>query len=123
MSKNPQIVTGNAITESHDTRGWFVGAFIKSAGELQTTNEVEVKWGQHQKGESRESLAATGDATTLGILISGKFAVKPENGDEIVLSQPGDYIMWQPNIPHLSIAYEDSLIITVRWPSLFNKRN
>jgi hypothetical protein len=42
-----------------------------------------------------------------------------QNGIAIsVLKEQGDYAMWGPGTNHSWHAEEDSLVITVRWPSL-----
>lgn len=118
-----QIIRGNAIDEGQNKRGWFVGAFIESSNGLQTNSNVEVKWGEHPANEERSSKAGIGDATTLSLLIRGKFGIKLEGEEEILLPKEGDYAMWNPNIAHITNSYEDSLIITVRWPSLSASKN
>jgi quercetin dioxygenase-like cupin family protein len=37
--------------------------------------------------------------------------------DSFVLEQEGDYAMWGPGIGHSWHAEEDTVVITVRWPS------
>jgi quercetin dioxygenase-like cupin family protein len=57
------------------------------------------------------------EATTLSILVKGRFRLQfPEQ--EILLSREGDYALWLPGVPHYWSAEEDSVIVTVRWPSL-----
>lgn len=118
------ISTGNAVLEgkSNNNRGWFVGAFIEQTG-LQTNNDVEIKWGIHPKGERRFSKAVEGNATTISILIRGKYTITFENGEKNELANEGDYVMWSPNLPHEFEALEDSVAVTIRWPSLSSKRN
>src|SRR2546427_161524 len=41
------------------------------------------------------------------------------NGDRgTALERPGDYVVWGPGIDHIWQAEADSVVITVRWPSL-----
>ena len=117
-----ELIRGNAILEGASTRGWFVGAFIDSNSGLVKNGDVEVKWGIHPKGEKRTSKADSGDATTLSILIQGEYAIR-FNDEEIVLRKAGDYIIFMPNQPHDLEALEDTVIITVRWPSLSSNKN
>jgi quercetin dioxygenase-like cupin family protein len=50
-------------------------------------------------------------------LISGHFVVSLTDGTA-ELRQQGDYVMWGPGIDHSWKAYEDSVVMTVRWPSM-----
>jgi hypothetical protein len=116
------IQHGNAIEEGDQTRGWFVGAFIESQG-LQKNNSVEIKWANHPKGERHTSKAMPGNATTLGMLVHGCYKINFDNGEEVILKKEGDYAIWNPNIGHSNEALEDTLFITVRWPSLSSEKN
>lgn len=120
---NRVIISGNAKKEGKDKRGWFVGAFLEKAGPLRKNEAIEVKWGTHPRGEKRESKAEKGMATSLSILTKGQMGFTFEGKKETVLSEEGDYLMWQPNIPHSTISYKDSVVITIRWPSLSSKKN
>ncbi len=123
MSNNNKISTGNALVEGQDRRGWYVGAFIEPEGALQHNADVEIKWGIHPKDEQRSSKAGEGNATTMSVLIRGKFGITFKDQEEIVLEKEGDYAIWNPNIPHETIAYDNSVILTVRWPSLSAAKN
>ena len=37
---------------------------------------------------------------------------------EVLLSQEGDYVLWEPGVPHLWQAETPAVVVTVRWPSL-----
>ena len=49
-------------------------------------------------------------------LISGRFVQKRPDR-EVELSKPGDYVMWGPGVVHAWKAVEDSVMLTIRWPS------
>ena len=51
------------------------------------------------------------------LLVSGKFRVDLSVGT-ITMERQGDYITWGPGIDHSWQAEEDSVVITVRWPSI-----
>jgi hypothetical protein len=123
--KLKKIFGGNAIHEGQNDnrRGWFIGSFIAPQTLLKTNKELEVKWGIHSKGEKRSSKATDGLATTISLLIKGKCCITFEGQKKMILSNPGDYIIWTPNIPHVFESYEDSVVITIRWPSLSAKKN
>ena len=118
----PAVIFGNAQMEGAERRGWFIGHFIEAA-DLRGTDAIEVKWAMHTAGEKRLS---TGDmqaqwslnevATTLSILIRGRFRlIFPDQ--EHILAQEGDYVFWAPGVPHTWLAEEDSVVLTVRYPS------
>jgi quercetin dioxygenase-like cupin family protein len=62
-------------------------------------------------------------ATTLVILISGRFRIRFSNepGDEVVLVEQGNYVIWGAGIDHTWGAEEDSVVLTIRWPSLTDR--
>lgn len=112
----PKVVSGNAGVEGTSRWGWFVGHFIEPSDDPRSTPNLEVKWGIHKAGDGRTEWAVNAEATTLSILISGRFRLKfPDR--EVLLSQAGDYVLWDPGIPHWWVAESDSTILTVRWPS------
>jgi quercetin dioxygenase-like cupin family protein len=110
--------TGNAADESSDYRGWLVGHFIDpSHGTVRKTNNLEVKWGIHPAGQQRAEWTTGEDRSTLVILVSGKFRVDL-SVSSVTLAQQGDYLTWGPGIEHSWQAENDSVVITVRWPSI-----
>ena len=112
----PEIASGNAHPDGAAHRGWFVGHFVDARGDPRSTGAVEVKWGVHRGGERRRLLATSGVATTLSVLVGGRFRISfPDR--EVVLSQQGDYALWTAGVPHTWSAEEDSVVLTVRWPS------
>lgn len=112
-----QVITGNAQTEANERRGWFLGNFIPPGDDPRSTAAVEVKWGIHAAGEGRSHWAEPSAATTLSVLISGRFRVQfPER--EVILAAQGDYVLWPPGVAHSWQAEADSVIVTVRWPSI-----
>jgi hypothetical protein len=112
----PNVVFGNAPLEGTNRGGWFMGHFITPSDDPRSLSNLEVKWGVHKAGEGRTQWATNVEATTLSILVKGRFRLQfPEQ--EIVLSSEGDYVLWLPGVPHYWSAEEDSTILTVRWPS------
>jgi quercetin dioxygenase-like cupin family protein len=108
---------GNAAEDGRQTRGWLLGHFIEPAGEVRSTKDVEVKWGIHPAGEKRAAWTADDQRTTLVMLVEGQFVVHLAAGDA-PLTQQGDYVVWGPGIDHSWEALADSVVVTVRWPSL-----
>ncbi len=115
MIGHSSIQVGNAAADS--TKGWFIGSFFDESLGLRRTKDVEVKWGIHPAGEERPEWV-TGEArTTLSILVSGKWEmIFPDQ--TVVLSKPGDFVMWGKGVEHKWRAIEDTVVMTVRWPSI-----
>ena len=112
-----EVIFGNAGAEGASRGGWFAGHFITPVDDVRSTSVLEVKWGVHTAGDCRTQWGVNAAATTLSILVKGRFCLQfPEK--EILLFREGDYALWQPGVPHYWSALEDSVIVTVRWPSL-----
>jgi hypothetical protein len=113
------VIVGNGADAGAATRGWFVGHFM-SAGPQQT-NDVEVKWALHRRGERNGAIATNRTATSLSILIDGRFRLvfrDPAGAEEtVVLRTRGEFALWRPGVGHDWEAEEDSILVTVRWPS------
>ena len=114
-SSPPRFHTGNAATDGADRRGWLLGYFLPE-GDLRQSNDVEVKWRVHRGGEERAERVADEHRTTVVLLVRGRFRVDLDPGP-VVLRHPGDYVMWGPGVGHSWRAEEDSVVVTVRWPS------
>jgi quercetin dioxygenase-like cupin family protein len=76
-----------------------------------------VKWGVHPAGEGRDGWATDEQRTTLLILVRGRFRLDLSVGST-TLEKEGDYAVWGAGIDHSWQAEEDSIVITVRWPSI-----
>ncbi len=110
------VIFGNASVEGALSWGWFVGHFITPSDDPRSTPLLEVKGGVHKAGDGRTQWATNVEATTLSILIKGRFRLQfPEQ--EFVLSREGDYVLWSPGVPHYWVAEANSTVVTVRWPS------
>lgn len=109
--------TGNANDDADTNRGWLLGHFMQPAGAIRSTETLEVKWGIHPAGDKRAEWATDEQRTTLVILVSGRFRVDLSEG-QVALDRQGDYGVWGPGIDHTWEALEDSVVLTVRWPSL-----
>jgi quercetin dioxygenase-like cupin family protein len=107
---------GNAADDGRDNRGWILGHFIDSSDGVRSTGDVEVKWGIHPAGEQRPDWTTDDHRTTMVLLVQGNFVVSLNKGS-IELARQGDYAVWGPGIDHSWKAKEDSVVITVRWPS------
>ena len=95
-------VSGNAIDASKDTRGWFLGHFMPGTDNPLRTEDVELKWYTHAKGQTRDQWAPANEVRTLNVLIRGKFVLLfPDR--EVPLEREGDFV---PSVPasHTRIA-------------------
>lgn len=109
-------VFGNAVDASKDTRGWFLGYFMPGTDNPLRTADVEVKWYTHAKGETRDQWAPASQVKTLNILIRGKFVLLLPD-QEVPLEAEGDFVLFGPGVAHSFRSVEESLVLTVRWPS------
>jgi hypothetical protein len=115
--RTPGVTSGNAAEDGADRRGWLVGHFLPGGDGPRATGDVEVKWAVYDGGETRPGWGVNERAHTLAFLVRGVFRLSfPER--EVLLSQEGDYVLWEPGVPHLWRAEAPAVVVTVRWPSL-----
>ena len=107
---------GNAYLDGADHHGWFIGHFLEQVHELRSTHAVEVKWSAHQAKEEKRLWGVDEHATTLSVLVKGSVRITFP-GEECMLSHEGDYVIWSAGVPHRWVVTEDSLVLTMRWPS------
>jgi hypothetical protein len=116
-----KIKKGNLNSEfkkNIKTRGWFIGSFLDKSS-LLSNNDLEIKWGVHKKGELYDKIRAVKHSKSLSILIRGKIGIDfPDLNKKIILKKEGDYLYWSEKTFHTSKILEDSLVLTIRWPSL-----
>ncbi|HYO29020.1 MAG TPA: hypothetical protein VER37_00445, partial [Thermomicrobiales bacterium] len=70
----PGVVAGNAAGHA-GTQGWFAGHFMGEGHPLRT-DELEVKWSVYEGGEARAGWGANRAATTLAVLVRGRFRLE-----------------------------------------------
>jgi mannose-6-phosphate isomerase-like protein (cupin superfamily) len=116
-SDTPTPISGNVAGASKDSRGWFLGHFMPGDGNPLRTSELELKWFTHAKGETRNEWAPGIPVKTLNVLVRGHFVLLfPDR--EIALEKEGDFVLFGPGVPHSFRSVQESLVLTVRWPSL-----
>mmetsp|Transcript_10991 Transcript_10991/g.23533 ORF Transcript_10991/g.23533 Transcript_10991/m.23533 type:complete len:272 (+) Transcript_10991:617-1432(+) len=129
-SRRKDVLVGNADRDVMMTRNkWILGHFfadqtgrkeasaLASASSLRTSRNVELKWARNQAGTRNNDVAVNKHGYSMGILFYG--AQRYEFGDQrVLLTKTGDYVIWAPGVPHTWTSERDSLILTVRWPSL-----
>jgi len=112
-----RVVWGNAVEASRNTRGWFLGHFMPGPDNPLRSDDVELKWFTHPAGDTRPEWAPGNPVRTLNVLIRGRFVLQfPER--EFTLANEGDYVLFGPGVPHSFRSLEESLVLTVRWPSI-----
>jgi quercetin dioxygenase-like cupin family protein len=110
------IASGNAADVSTGTRGWFVGHFMAGRLDPLASRDVELKWYTHAAGEMRPEWSPPSAVRTLNVLIRGRFVLRfPDR--EVELAREGDFVLFGPGVAHSFRSVEESLVLTVRWPS------
>jgi hypothetical protein len=110
------VYVGSADEDAAGDQGWLLGHF-KSAGDVRHSTDVEIKWGVHPRGDERARWVKGEQRTALLMLISGRFRVElPDR--TVVLAKRGDYLVWGRGVDHSWCAEEESVVLTVRWPSV-----
>ncbi|ATW50231.1 cupin domain-containing protein [Streptomyces peucetius] len=110
------VYVGNAGKDAALDRGWLLGHF-KDAGDPRHSGAVEIKWGVHPRGEQRPHWVTGEQRTALLVLISGRFRVRLP-GRDVLLEEQGDYVVRGRGVDHSWVAEEESVVLTVRWPSV-----
>jgi hypothetical protein len=108
--------SGNANSDSKERRGWLIGHFIEDHDDIRASDDVEIKWGVHPAGEERADWVTDEYRTTVLMLVRGLFRLNLP-AESFVLEHEGDYVMWGAGIDHSWQAEDDSIVITIRWPS------
>ena len=113
---NDGVYVGNAGKDGALDKGWLLGHF-KDSGDPRHSEDVEIKWGVHPQGDRRKQWVRGEDRTALLVLISGRFRMEfPDQS--VLLEQQGDYVVWGRHVDHSWFAQEESVVLTVRWPSI-----
>jgi hypothetical protein len=110
------VYVGKAPVDAAGDRGWLVGHF-KPLDDVRHSDDVEIKWGVHPPGDRRAEWTTGEKRTALLVLISGRFRVELP-GRSVLLVDQGDYVVWGPGVDHSWHAEVESVVLTVRWPSV-----
>lgn len=110
------VYVGNANVDAPGDRGWLLGHF-KSPDDVRHSQDVEIKWGIHAAGDKRAQWVTGEHRTAMLVLISGRFRVELP-GRSVLLAEQGDYVIWGKDVDHSWQAEEESIVLTVRWPSI-----
>jgi len=121
MDSDESFYFGNAPLDQIRGTGWFVGQFVPAELGQRHQTAVELKWGTHLDGEKRHQSWAQGHATTISILLRGVLRVEFHSGSTsqvVTLEREGDYVVYGPKVVHSWEATGDTLVLTVRFPSV-----
>ena len=121
MSSKKPFYFGNAKADQVRGSGWFVGQFVPAELGLRHQTNVELKWGIHPDGEKRSRPSANQNGTTISVLIEGSLRVTfymDGTEKEVVLRTKGDYVAFGPEIVHSWEAVGDTIVLSVRFPSV-----
>jgi len=112
---------GNADDDADENRSWLVGHF-KDPTDVRHSKDVEVKWSTHPAGDERADWNDGVHTGTVLLLVAGRWELHLRRGggpvETVTLVRPGDYVVWGPGVDHTWKALEESVMVTVRWPSL-----
>lgn len=117
---NDGVYVGSAPQDAALDRGWLLGHF-KEPGDARHSEALEIKWGVHPKGDERAEWVRGEERTALLVLISGRFRMEFP-GRDVVLAEQGAYVVWGKGVDHSWYAEEESVVLTVRWPSVAGYR-
>ena len=117
MQRTPGVTSGNAAEAGAGRDGWMLGHFLAGDDAARATAAVEVKWAVYEGGEARVAWGVNDRAHTLAILVRGRFRLRFRE-HEVLLDKEGDYVLWEPGVPHRWQAEGPTSVVTVRWPSL-----
>jgi len=121
MSGKRSFYVGNAKADQVGRGGWFIGQFVPAELGLRRQTEVELKWGVHPDGERRAQPWASRNGVTISVLIEGSLKLTFHTGDsqeEVILRTKGDYVMFGPEVVHSWEAIGDTIVLSVRFPSV-----
>lgn len=113
---NDSVYVGNAGKDAALDQGWLLGHF-RDIGDPRHSEALEIKWGVHPRADERSQWVRGEKRTALLVLISGRFHVElPDRS--VLLKAQGDYVVWGCGVDHSWFAEEESVVLTVRWPSV-----
>jgi hypothetical protein len=121
MTNDKPYYFGNAAIDQVRDSGWFIGQFVPPELGLRHQTDVEVKWGIHPDGEKRPEPWANGNGTTISVLLQGTLHVFFHTGgtpELVTMAKQGDYVVYGPDVVHSWEAAGDTLVLSVRFPSV-----
>lgn len=111
------LYVGKAGIDGAGNGGWLLGHFMPPGIDVRHSTDVEVKWGVHPRGDARAQWVTGEKRTALLVLVSGCFHMRFRDRT-VLLAEQGDYVVWGPGVDHSWWAEKESVVLTVRWPSI-----
>jgi len=121
MAREARFYLGHAVRDQIEDTGWFLGQFVPREAGLRHQTGAELKWGMHKDGERRSAPWATEASTTVAVLIEGAMRLEFHMGGTpqvVTLDKQGDYVVYGPEVVHSWEAIGDTVVLTVRFPSV-----
>jgi len=122
MGANGSFYFGNAAVDQVRDTGWFIGQFVSPELGARHQTDVELKWAMHPDGDRRmHGAEANRNATTISVLIYGTLRTRFEIDGAphvVTLQKQGDYVIFGPETVHSWEALGDTLVLSVRFPSI-----
>ena len=121
MDSKRSFYFGNANADQVRGSGWFVGQFVPPEHGLRHQTEVELKWGVHTDGEKRSHPWANQNGTTIAALLEGSLKIAfhiDGTRQEVTLRTKVDYVAFGPEVVHSWEAVGDTVVLSVRFPSV-----
>lgn len=115
-----KIIKGNLNQNDPKRRGWFAGNFMDEGSPFKT-DAFELQWRKLKAGEEKTALGTQKVAKTIGILVYGKFEFSfPDVNKKITIEKEGDFVYYDAGVTHSWKVLEDTLLVSIRWPSIPN---
>jgi hypothetical protein len=127
-AKMESVSWGNASTlaANEGKAFWVVGHMIEE-NNLRHTDQFELKWGRHLRGEKYPDFVPSKEGVRgISIMIYGRMRLVFKRGTEtqtVTLQTEGDFVLWQPDVSHNSEFLDDTLVLTIKWPSVENPKD
>jgi hypothetical protein len=121
VTDHPKFASGNVNTKTpNGEKGWILGHFIDASSPFHNMG-FEIKWSNSRKGDKKPEPALNVKAKSVVILVYGSFRIDfPDEKKSFTLRDEGDYVFFNVGVTHSWEVLEDSLLITIRWPSTPN---
>jgi hypothetical protein len=111
---------GNVSNYTKFYNNWVVGPFVdKSIHPQFYSEDLEFKWSiRHEvpylRTAKEEKEIQNSDWKSLCVLTDGNFKIQFQN-KRCEMNKQGDYVYWNPNVPHTNYTNTKSTLFTIRW--------
>lgn len=135
------VIEQNPDNDSAARTNWIVGTgfaapdnnLLRHMPATQVANTICIKWFVHHPGDNAQwggnKLPSTGRTMSILANQGGSFRLefwthdpnhpaKPELPYRLILTDPGDFVVWGPKVAHCWEPLAVSTIVTIRWVPL-----